>query len=187
MTDDNFIEKLKLHDRHAFDALVEQYQTQVVNMAYGLLSDREDAMDAAQEVFLKIYRYIGTFRGECALSTWIFRITRNVCTDFLRKRRPDNISIDMDEDEKPKVELRDTKDTPEAAVEKTELQKMVRDAISQLDEGHRVVLTLFDIEGMRYEEIAEILECPVGTVKSRLARAREKLKEIFIKNREQIF
>ena len=186
MAEDKFIMQLKAGDRQAFDTLVETYQSQVVNMAYGLLSDREDALDAAQEVFIKVYRSISSFRGESALSTWIFRITRNVCTDFLRKRKYETVSMDQEDDEKPKMELGDTTHAPEQVVEQTQMQRMVREAIAQMDENHRAVITLFDIEGMSYDEIAQILECTVGTVKSRLARAREKLKQFFIENREQI-
>lgn len=186
MAEDKFIAQLRAGDRRAFDTLVETYQNQVANMAYGLLSNREDALDAAQEVFIKIYRNIGAFRGDSALSTWIFRITRNVCTDFLRKRKYETVSMDAEEDEKPKLELSDSSHAPEQVVERTQMQRMVREAIAQMDESHRAVITLFDIEGMSYEEIARILECPVGTVKSRLARAREKLKQFFIENREQI-
>ncbi len=186
MIDNDVVVRIKAGDREAFDILVEEYQAQVVNIAYGMLSNREDAFDAAQEVFIRIYKHIGGFRMDSALSTWIFKITKNVCTDFLRKRK-DAVSLDVEDENKPKAEIEDRKHAPETAVERTETQRLVREAISQMEENYRLVITLFDIEGLSYEEIAAIIGCPVGTVKSRLARAREKLKQFFLKKREHIF
>lgn len=183
--DDKTLAKIQSGDRAAFDLLVEEYQSQVINIAYGMLSNREDAYDAAQEVFLRIYKNIGNFRGESALSTWIFRITKNVCMDFLRKRR-ELVSLDADEENAPRQDIPDHRYSPEKSVERTELQRLVRQAISQMEEKYRLAITLFDIEGLSYEEIAEILDCPVGTVKSRLSRAREKLKQFFLENREHL-
>lgn len=185
MIENDVVVRIKSGDRDAFNILVEEYQAQVVNIAYGMLSNREDAFDAAQEVFIKVYKNIGGFRMDSALSTWIFKITKNVCTDFLRRRK-DVVSLDSEEENKPKLELPDTKHTPETEVERTETQRMVREAISQMEENYRLVITLFDIEGLSYDEIAQITDCPIGTVKSRLARAREKLKQFFLKKREHI-
>ncbi len=185
MIDNEMIAQVQAGDRNAFDQLVSEYQTRVVNIAYGMLSDREDAYDAAQEVFIKIYKNIGGFRMDSALSTWIYTITRNVCTDFLRKRK-EAVSLDAEDENRPKTEPEDQKHTPEARIEQTETQRMVREAIAQMDENYRLVITLYDLEGLSYDEIAQIIGCPVGTVKSRLSRARENLKQYFLKNREHI-
>ena len=168
----------------AFDALCTAYDKKVVNIAYSLLSDREDALDAAQEVFVRIYKSIASFRGDSSLSTWIFRITRNVCSDFLRKRKGFVKSLDEEEDDEPKLEIPDEKNAPHTDYEKKERVYVVREAISELDEHQRTVLTLFDLNGLSYEEIAEITHVPVGTVKSRLYRAREALRKKLEKNKE---
>ncbi len=175
-------------DRDAFNELVEMYQNQVVNIAYGMLSDREDAYDAAQEVFVKIYKNIGSFKGKSSLSTWIYRIVANVCNDTLRKRqrRAPAVSINSafsDDDEKD-MDITDDAPTPEELLELSEKQRAVRLAIAELSDEHREVITLSDIEQLSYEEISEILRCPVGTVKSRLNRARSALKKKLLKDRE---
>ena len=138
----------------------------------------------SQEVFIKVYKNIGSFRGDSSVSTWIFRITQNVCKDFLRKRRAVIQSLDADDDDEPKLEIADESESPEYVSERNEKTELLRRAIAKLDENQRVVLTLFDLNGMSYEEIAAIVKCPVGTVKSRLYRAREALRKILAENRE---
>lgn len=184
LTDAELVSRAKKGDTAAFDELVGQYSRRVANIAYSLLSDREDALDAAQEVFVRVYKSLGTFRGESTVSTWIFRITRNVCTDFLRKRRGGVQSLDDGEDDEPKMEIADDSQSPERVAERNEKIRAVRNAISRLEENQREVITLYDINGLSYDEIAEVLRCPVGTVKSRLYRARETLRKILNENRE---
>lgn len=186
MTDKELIALIKKGDMSAFDEFTKMYQNRVVNIAYSLLSDREDALDAAQEVFIKIYRNVSGFRGDSSVSTWVFRITQNVCRDFLRKRKaaPTVQSIDNDDEDEPKLEIADETDSPEQVSEKNERVRVLRRAISELEENQRTVLTLFDIEGMSYEEISCIVKCPIGTVKSRLYRARESLRKILTENKE---
>ena len=175
------IELIQSGDRQAFNRLVTEYQQKVINISFGMLSDYEEACDAAQEVFVKIYRYIGGFRGDSSLSTWIYRITKNVCSDFLRKRRENAVSID---DSEKNIEINDNSFSPEHSAEKTERQRLLRSAISELDENSRTVIVLYEMEDMSYEEISKVLDMPVGTVKSRLNRAREKLKKILLPNKE---
>lgn len=184
MTDTELVSKIKKGDMTAFDKLVSEYNKRVINIAYSLLSDREDALDAAQEVFVKIYKNIGSFRGESTVSTWIYRITKNVCTDILRKRRSNIISIDNDDDDEPKLQIADESSAPEHIAERNAQIEAVRTAISQLDENMRTVITLFDINGLSYEETAAVLKCPIGTVKSRLYRARDALRKILSENKE---
>lgn len=176
------VKLIKSGDRQAFNLLVTEYQQRVINISYSMLSDREEAYDAAQEVFVKIYRYIGNFRGDSSLSTWIYRITKNVCSDFLRKRREAVISLD-EEDEK-KIEIGDTSYFPEKHSERAEMLRVLKNAMERLDENSRMVITLYETEDLSYDEISDILNLPVGTVKSRLNRAREKLKNILSENRE---
>ncbi|MEE0945034.1 MAG: sigma-70 family RNA polymerase sigma factor [Clostridia bacterium] len=184
MTDTELVAKIKKGDMAAFDKLVSEYNKRVANIAYSLLSDREDALDASQEVFIKVYKNIGTFRGESTVSTWIYRITKNVCTDMLRKRRSTLISLDDDDDESPKLEIADVASSPEYVAEKNEKIRIVRKAVAALDENQRTLVTLYDINGLSYEEIAAVLKCPLGTVKSRLYRARESLRKILSENKE---
>lgn len=188
MPETELIERCQKGDREAFNELVEQYQSHVINIAYGMLSDREDAYDAAQETFVKIYRNIGGFKGKSSLSTWIYRIVANVCNDMLRKRQRSAVVVSMsgtvsDEDDR-EMDITDNAPTPEEMAELNEEQRAVRIAISELSAEHREIITLSDIEQLSYEEISEILKCPIGTVKSRLNRARSALKKKLLKNRE---
>lgn len=175
------IERIQTGDGKAFDTLVTEYRQRVVNLSFAMLSDYEEACDAAQETFVKVYRNISGFRGDSSLSTWIYRIAKNVCNDFLRKRKERTVSID---DEEAKTDLSDESYSPEKSAEKKELSRLVRDAISRLDENSREVLVLYEFEHMSYDEIAELLKLPPGTVKSRISRTREKLKNILSPYRE---
>lgn len=182
------IKRCQQGDSEAFDELVEKYQSQIINIAYGMLSNTEDAYDAAQEVFVKIYKSIGGFKGKSSLSTWIYRIVSNVCNDMLRKRQRSaavvSINSVRDDDDDKEMDLVDDAPTPEELLELNETQRTLRLAISELSAEYREILTLSDIEQLRYEEIADILKCPVGTVKSRLNRARNALKKKLLKKRE---
>jgi len=190
LSETELIQRLKKGDRDAFNEIVTMHQNKVVNIAYGMLSSREDALDAAQETFLKVYNGIDSFKGGSSISTWIYRICTNVCTDMLRKRQrsANIISIDREDDENsPVLEIADDSPTPDNSVIMNEQQKAVRKAISQLSDEYRTVLTLCDIEGLSYEEISLVLKCPVGTIKSRLSRARNNLKKILLEKRELFF
>lgn len=175
------VSRLKKGDREAFNELVREYEKQIINIAYGMLSDREDALDAAQEVFVRVYKSIGAFKGQSSLATWIYRITANICNDMLRKRQRTAKTISIypsDEEEKsPLSELADDRPTPEEALELTERQRAVREGIASLNPDFRAVITLCDIEGCSYEEASEALSIPHGTVKSRLNRARNALRK----------
>ena len=182
MPETDLIKRCKNGDRDAFNQLVAEYQTKVVNIAYGMLSDSEDALDAAQEVFIRVYRGIGYFREKSSFSTWLYRITSNVCADILRwRQRSGNvISISNENDTFPlsAADIRDTAPTPEERVEITEQHKAVREAMSMIKDEYREVLTLYDVQGMSYKTISEILKVPEGTIKSRLNRARISLRKI---------
>ncbi|MCH5185171.1 MAG: sigma-70 family RNA polymerase sigma factor [Oscillospiraceae bacterium] len=180
MDEKTLVELCKKGDRSAFNELVLKYQSKVVNIAYGMLSVREDAEDAAQDVFIKVYKNIASFKGDSAFSTWIYRITANTCNDILRKRmNKKTISIhssDEDGDSSDMI-IPDSAPPPEKQAEIKETQREVRAAISALKDEYRTVITLFDLEGLSYEEIADISRLPIGTVKSRLNRARAQLRK----------
>ena len=183
MPEMDIIKRCKRGDRDAFNELVAEYQSRVVNIAYGMLSDSDDALDAAQEVFIRVYRGIGEFQEKSSFTTWLYRITSNVCADALRKRqRAGNVlSIDPggdDDGAQAAMNIRDSAPTPEERVELTEQHKAVREAMKEIKDEYREVLTLYDVQEMSYKDISEILKVPEGTVKSRLNRARAALKKI---------
>lgn len=182
------LKKCQSGDREAFNILVETYQRQVINLAYGMLSNSEDATDAAQEVFIKVYRNIDNFEGKSSLATWIYRITSNVCKDFLRKRTRTIQAVSIyegseDDDDRP-MEIKDSSPTPQEHIEMTETQREVRKALDELPEEYKSVIVMYDLEGLSYDEISNVLQCPVGTIKSRLNRARKALKKNLSEKRE---
>lgn len=179
MEEKKLIKQCKRGSREAFNELVLRYQDQVVNFSYSMLSNREDAYDAAQEIFIKVYKNIGTFEEKSSFVTWLYKICSNVCKDFLRKRqvRSNVISIDTGDYDDDRMDIEDTRYTPEGALEQSEAQKRVRMALSLIKTEYREIITYCDIQQKSYEEAAAILQCPVGTVKSRLNRARMALKQ----------
>lgn len=188
LTEKELIAKCKKHDRDAFNILVQSYQSKIINLAYGMLSNQEDAYDAAQEVFIKVYRGMENFEQKSSFSTWIYRITVNVCNDILRKRTRTAPTVSIyqnseDEDDRP-IEIKDSAPTPQEHIEMTETQQLVRDALDELSEEYKAVITLYDLEGLSYDEISAVLKCPVGTIKSRLNRARKILKKNLSEKRE---
>ncbi len=179
--DDLLVQQIKAGDIDAFETLVDRYQKQVYNIAYRYTGNQEDALDLAQEAFLKAYRGINNFRQEAAFKTWIYHITSNVCKDFLRKIKKNNeVSLDAPiytaEGEMEK-QIVDNSIGPDGIYERKELLEAIQKAISSLPEDHREVIILREIQQLSYEEIAEILDCSLGTVKSRISRARGLLKD----------
>jgi RNA polymerase sigma-70 factor (ECF subfamily) len=167
-------------DLEAFDVLVRRHQARALSLAVGLLGDAEAAADAAQEAFLAAWRALPRFRGQSAFSTWIYRITYNTCLDFSsrRRRRREVLEADRADEEREPAEPHDSAPTPDEAAERDELRETVRAALAQLPPPQRMIITLFDIEGLSYEEIRDVLHAPIGTVKSRLNRARLALRRV---------
>ena len=164
----------------AFNELVLTYQHRVYNLAYRILGDPASASDATQETFIAAYQKIATFRGG-SFRSWLLRIVANRCYDELRRRKRRPITSweefgDVDAEANPA--LINGGESPEESVERGELARLLQAAISSLPADQRVVLVLSDVEGMNYAEIAETVGIPVGTVKSRLARARAKLRDL---------
>ncbi len=171
-------------DEAAFSALMEQYERLVFNLAFQYTQNREDAADVSQETFLKVWRTLSSFRGESSFSTWLFRITQNSALDLLRKRTGSatlSLTVDGDDsdDEGRERDLADpaVEHDPAAAIEQAERSGAVRAAIAALRADHREILVLRDMHGFSYGEIADMLGLELGTVKSRINRARIQVKE----------
>ncbi|MGQ0286311.1 RNA polymerase sigma factor RpoE [Pasteurellaceae bacterium 22721_9_1] len=175
ITDQALVERVQQGDKKAFNLLVSRYQNKVA----GLLTryvPRNDIPDVVQESFIKAYRSMDSFRGESAFYTWLYRIAVNTAKNYLtaQGRRPPNEDILAEDAESydSGVNLRDV-DTPENELLSAELKKIVFDTIDSMQEELKTAITLRELEGLSYEEIAEIMDCPVGTVRSRIFRARE--------------
>lgn len=175
------IQKSQQGDMDAFEQLVLLYEKKVYTIAYKYMGNHEDASDMAQEALIKAYQSIGSFRGEAAFGTWLGRITANKCLDVLRKRQRVQVTSLDDEVEleegSVKKELAFEAATPEEYTVQQETVQYVQDMIGQMREEYRIVLVLRELEGHSYEEIASMLSCSLGTVKSRISRARNYLKE----------
>jgi RNA polymerase sigma-70 factor (ECF subfamily) len=173
----SLIAKILAGDRAAFGQLVERYQQRVYNTVYRVLHNAEDAADATQEVFLNVYQALGSFKGDSEFFTWLYRIAFNTAISHKRRRKPTR-SIDGDGSQTISLEPADKSVdvAPDAAQERREDEQTLMNAIAQLSIEHRIILVLKDIEGRKYEEIAEISGIPVGTVRSRLHRARLELR-----------
>ncbi len=170
-------------DEQAFEALVTAYERKVYNYALRSTGNEQDAMDITQEVFLRVFRSLSGFKEESSFSTWLYRITFNICIDFSRKnakRNENSLSLDGEIANGKELELPDERHAPEAAYDRKELREEIAGAILRLSEQHREVLVMREISGLSYAEIAEVLELEEGTVKSRIARARENLRKIIV-------
>lgn len=174
--DQELVVRVQKGDKRAFDLLVRKYQHKVVNLISRYIRDHSEVYDVSQEAFIKAYRALPQFRGESAFYTWMYRIAINTAKNYLvaRGRKMPSIDIDAQDAEQFQGEsgLKDN-DTPEHNVLKDEIEATVLKAIEDLPEDLRTAITLRELEGMSYEEIAEAMQCPVGTVRSRIFRARE--------------
>jgi len=176
-----FVDRLQVGSDEAFETLIHLYRAPIYNVAYRILGDASEASDAVQETFMKIFKGIKTFRGESGLKTWIYRIAISESLNrqrwWKRWRRHAPVSID---DTSPNgvrlVEVTDSGPSPESACARMEMEREVQRALNGLSFEHRVTVVLRDIEGLSYEEIAETLGLSLGTVKSRLWRARSEMK-----------
>lgn len=164
-------------DESAWRRLVELFHRRVYGMAYRLLGNHDDAMDATQEVFIKVFDGLKRFRKSSTLGTWIYRISVNVCLEHLRKRREAPMSSLTDEERDEAFAVQDPSPSPEEVAEQRNLKELVWAAIHRLPVHMRIVVVLCDLEGLSYEEVANVLGIPIGTVKSRLNRARLALKD----------
>lgn len=179
------MERARKGDLDAFNELVIRYQKTAYNVAYRILGDAEAAADAVQDAFLKAFKNIRRFRGG-SFKSWMFRIVTNTCYDVLRarKRRPSS-SLDGMEVELNHTPLGDSGvESPEEYAIRQELNRLIQEAINSLPPEQRVIIVLSDIEGFDYREISETLGIPLGTVKSRLSRARAKVRDLLLAQEE---
>ena len=175
-TDQQLVERVQKGDKRAFDLLVIKYQHKIMAIVGRYIRDSFEVHDVVQEAFIKAYRALPNFRGESAFYTWMYRIAINTAKNHLvaKNRRPPSSDVDVDEAEfySGSESLKDM-DTPENNLFRDELQEVINNAIRELPEDLRTAVTLREMEGLSYEEIAEVMDCPVGTVRSRIFRARE--------------
>lgn len=174
--DELLVERVQKGDRRAFDLLINKYQHRIISLVTRYVSDPSEAMDVAQEAFIKAYRAIDRFRGDSAFYTWLYRIAINTAKNWLvaKKRRPPATDIDAADAEQYDVESRlKEQGTPENELLREEIKRTVFDTISELPDDLRTAIMLREIEGMSYEDIAVTMDCPIGTVRSRIFRARE--------------
>ena len=175
-TDKELVKRVQKGDKGAFDLLVLKYEQKIVNLVMRYVRDPEQALDISQEAFIKAYRALPRFRGDSAFYTWLYRIAVNTAKNYLaaQRRRPMDIELDLQEQEHYGLhaKLKET-DTPEAVTLSHELQETLERAIEALPDDLRTAIILRELDGMSYEEIAQTMDCPVGTVRSRIFRARD--------------
>ena len=175
------IRQCRTGDSSSFDLLVKEHYTRVYNTAFRMLGDADRAADATQAAFVRAFSSLRSFRGEASFSTWLYRIVVNVCLDELRDaaKQPVGLTFVSGEDDEPQERsLPDEQADPAGEATRHERQALVHEALQQLAPEQRMVLVLYDLSGLSYQEAARALEIPVGTMKSRLNRARNALKEV---------
>ena len=183
-SDERLIRKVRKGDHRAFETLVDRHKTMVFNVAYRMLRNREDAEDAAQESFLRAFNAIGTFRTEAKFSTWLYRIVSNVCLSHLGRTHAQQTFLEAEDEEVVAVypEVSDRSSNPEEIVSQEVFGENVRALIVQLAPQYRAVITLYYLQEFSYAEISEILDLPMGTVKTHLYRAKGMLKRAVLGN-----
>ncbi len=176
VTDKQLVERVQHGDKKAFDLLVLKYQQRIINLVSRFVYSPSDAQDIAQEAFIKAYRALPNFRGESAFYTWMYRIAVNTAKNHLavKSRRPLESAQDIDDVEQ--IEGDSTlrhQETPEHLLLRDEIQETIINSIEALPEDLKAAITLREVEGLSYEDIASAMDCPIGTVRSRIFRARE--------------
>lgn len=185
MDDKDLIRRVLDGDQEAFADLMARNEKQVYNLCLRMAGDPEDARDLTQESFLKAWRGLQFYKSECSFSTWLYRLSTNVCIDHLRSRKRKgavSLSVTDEGGEETELEIPDAEPLPEQQIIHREERQAIAAAMNRLEEEYRTVLTLRVVEDLSYEQIAEVLDLKAGTVKSRIARARIKLKKILQEN-----
>lgn len=175
-SDQLLVERARRGDRRAFDLLVLKYQQRIVKLVTRYVRDPSEALDVSQEAFVKAFRALPAFRGDSAFYTWLYRIAINTAKNYVAslQRRPVEYDLDPQDPDQHDVNARLREDeTPEGLAMQEQLRQAISQAISALPEELRTAIMLREVEGLSYEEIAEAMDCPVGTVRSRIFRARE--------------
>ena len=172
-------------DVNAYEYLVKAYEKNVYNLALRMVGNSEDAYDMSQEAFIKAYNSLHSFRGDSKFSVWLYRIVSNVCLDYLRARNRKatvSLSVENDDGEDVELDIADEASSPQVLLDRSLTRDAVRRGLQALPPDHREILLLREIQGLSYEEIADTLDLEVGTVKSRIFRARKKLCAFLIKD-----
>lgn len=180
------IDRVLSGDKNAFEEIVLAHQKNVYNLALKMVGEPEDALDLSQEAFLRAYQSLASFRGDCRFSVWLYRMTSNICLDFLRrKKRRDTLPLytkSEDDGEDIETEIPDERFSPEKTLLQKELREAIQTGLTSLSDNDRQILTLREIGGLSYDEIASALQMDIGTVKSRLFRARKRLCAFLMEN-----
>ncbi len=188
MTEPELVARAQQGDQEAFAQLVEANQNKIYSLALRMTGNPEDAQDLAQEAFLRAWRTLPSFQGDSSFATWLYRLTSNLCIDFLRREKRRSAaapvtSLDDDDDgDAPPIQVPDRRFDPHTEAERKELRAAVGQALLQLSDEHRQILVLREVDGLSYAEIAQRLDTPEGTVRSRLARARLCLRNILLES-----
>nr|WP_300089845.1 sigma-70 family RNA polymerase sigma factor [Sedimentibacter sp.] len=176
------VEQSRSGDVDAFEELIKDYKRTAYNIALRVLRNVEDAEDASQEALIKVYKSIQNFNMQSSFKSWMYRIVVNTCIDFKRKKNINAVSIDENIDlggnKEFQIEIADDSNNPDILIEKNFNSRLINDAVGRLEDDFKTIIILRDIQGFSYSEISQILNCNLGTVKSRLNRARKSLKEI---------
>lgn len=180
------IERAKKNDIHAFEELISPYTNALLNYIFRYIKNRDDAEDILQETYLKVYKSIKTFEGNSSFKTWLYRIATNMSIDYLRKnKRTESVSLNQTADDgEYELQIPDSTYSPEEQAKKNAALSALKEAMENMSDEHRTIITLRDIEGFSYDEIADVTKTTVGTVKSRISRARSQLKKLLEKNKE---
>ena len=180
--DDELVAKAQKGYRKAFERLVERHQRMVLNAAYRILRNHEDAEDAAQESFIRTYTFLSTLREGTKFTSWLYQIVTNICLSKVKTSHAQQVFVDVDgeEAEAKHPELSDWTANPEEIVAKEEFNGQVQEMVASLPPHYRAVITLYHLNDFSYEEIAKTLGLPVGTVKTHLYRAKEMLKKMVL-------
>ena len=181
MTEQELVRAAAGGDTEAFERLVRTYENKIYHLALRMCGSADEAADIAQEAFLAAWRGLPSFRGEAGFATWLYRLTSNAAIDYLRRQKKQRGDMSLD-DEELGLDAVDSAPGPQETAEGSELRAAVAAGLNQLSEGHRQVLVLREVQGLSYEEIASVLEVDMGTVKSRISRARSSLRKILLEN-----
>lgn len=175
-SDTDLVKRVQKGDKKAFDPLVIKYQQRIANLVSRFIRDQDEVLDVTQEVFIKAYRALPNFRGDSQFYTWLYRVAINTAKNHLAtlSRRPPQGDIEAEIAEQMDMGTRlKEQETPESLAEEADLKAVILESIDKLPEELKTALTLREIDGLSYDEIAEAMDCPIGTVRSRIFRARE--------------